>query len=170
MFPIKIGEYSILAAAFSLIQPHNPPMLRLGRRMTSCCCTAAGTDNNKDPAEPYRLHDGYDDQGLGEDGVMTLEVGRGPGLMNVVDCGMQKTRQASGCSSSKNNVSDPEMWAHWSPRFLSDISPSFHVLAAHTVLTLISCPHRCPANFATYRHARQSARATPTWAFETPRM
>jgi len=42
----------------------------------SCHTTdgAAGTENNKDPAEPYRMFDGYDDDGVGEDGVMTLEV------------------------------------------------------------------------------------------------
>ncbi len=43
----------------------------------------AGTDNNKDPAEPYRLYDGFGDDGVDEEGVMTLEVGRERGAIYV---------------------------------------------------------------------------------------
>ena len=47
-----------------------------------CSVTAAaGTANGNDQAEPYRMFDGYDDNGVDEDGVMTLEVGHERGAV-----------------------------------------------------------------------------------------
>ena len=54
------------------------------------CCHMTGTKNSKDQAEPYRMFDGLDgDDGVDEDGVMTLEVHRsvvGVVCVMMVDC------------------------------------------------------------------------------------